>query len=436
MADIRAFRGFRYDLGRAGTLSDVVAPPYDVVDASLQQQLYDRSPFNAIRLELIKADPADTESNSRYARAAQTLSEWQMQDVIKQDTQRNLYVCEQEFTVDGITYQRRGFFARVRLEPFGKGKIFPHEETMSGPKEDRLKLIRATGMNLSPVFGLYPDDGNEVFAPFEPLTYRTLPLEATDHLGVTSRLWPVIDEKILAHIIGRMDEKPIFIADGHHRYETGLRYLEEQRAVGRVPNDEAPANFVMMMLVSMSDPGLIILPTHRLVSGIPALTSAQLRSSLEPAFQLETIGSGEKAGQDTWELISADGSQAVLGFHTLADDTWQLARLVTPSLMHTHAPDHSEDWRDLAVSVLHVLVLNRMIPDSVGGTPKCRYVHLMSEVNAAIRAKECPLSVLVPPATMDHVEQIAGNLEKMPPKSTYFYPKLLTGLVFNSLKGN
>jgi uncharacterized protein (DUF1015 family) len=190
------------------------------------------------------------------------------------------------------------------------------------------------------------------------------------------------------------------------------------------------------MLVSMSDPGLIILPTHRLVSGLPNITAAQLHGALEPAFTLETVGTGEKAGQDAWEMIQADGSQGVLGLHTLADDTWQLARLRQRDLMEKHEPDRSEDWRDLAVSVLHVLILNRLIPDSIGGAPKCRYVHLMSEVQDSIRKKECPLSVLVPPATMTHVESIAGNLEKMPPKSTYFYPKLLTGLLFNSLKVN
>jgi uncharacterized protein (DUF1015 family) len=435
VADIRAFRGFRYDLGRVGMLSDVVAPPYDVIDSHLQQALYDRSPYNAIRLELTREEPNDTDTSNRYTRAAQTLRSWLGEDALKQDSRPNLYVCEQEFTVEGTTYRRRGFFARVRLEPFGTGRIFPHEETMSGPKEDRLKLYRATGMNLSPVFGLYPDEQNEVFARLEPLL-RTLPLQATDHLGVTSRLWPIIEERAITAVAGLMAPRPVFIADGHHRYETAVRYLEEQRAAGMVPNDESPANFVLMMLVGMNDPGLVILPTHRLVSGFPHLTADQLRSALEPHFHLETIGAGAAAGEETWELIEADGTQAMLGFHTLSDHTWQLARFVAPRLMEEHAPDHSADWRDLAVSVLHELVLNRLLPVSIGGRAKCRYVHLLSEVNQAIAANDCPLAVLVPPATMGHVERIAGNREKMPPKSTYFYPKLLTGLVFNSLKVN
>ena len=430
MADIRAFRGFRYDLGRAGTLSDLVAPPYDVIDPALQQALYDRSPHNAIRLELTRDEPDDTPTRNRYTRAGQALSGWQTDNVLQQDTLRTLYVVEQEFAVEGTTYRRRGFIARVRLEPFGTGRIFPHEETMSGPKEDRLKLLRATGMNLSPIFGLYPDEANDVFGRIEESVRRTLPLEATDHLGVVSRLRPVTDERALGSVVSGMADKPVFIADGHHRYETALRYLEEAKAAGMVTGDEAPANFVMMMLVSMADPGLVILPTHRLVSGFPGLTADRLKAALSPHFTLERVASGREA----WETIELDGSQSLLAFHTKADGIWQTARFTNPALMAELAADHSDDWRELGVSVLHVAALNKLLPAAVGGSPSCKYVHLLSEVEEA--KDSCDLAALVPPATMGHVERIAGNREKMPPKSTYFYPKLLTGLVFNSVKTN
>jgi uncharacterized protein (DUF1015 family) len=226
----------------------------------------------------------------------------------------------------------------------------------------------------------------------------------------------------------------VFIADGHHRYETGLRYLEERRAVGEVASDEAAANFILMMLVPMSDPGLVILPTHRLVSGLPAVTAGQLASLLGPHFQVEVVGRGEQGARDTWELIEADGGQDLLGFGTVADGVWQTARFRSPEVMGRLAPDHSPAWRGLAVSVLHVLVLDHLVPEGLGGTPACRYVHLLREVTEAVGGGQCQLAVLVPPAGMDHVEQIAGNLEKMPPKSTYFYPKLLSGLVFNPLR--
>jgi uncharacterized protein (DUF1015 family) len=436
MAEIHAFRAYRYDLGRVGALSDVVAPPYDVIDPALQQDLYARSPYNVIRLILNKEEPGDTEANNRYTRAARCLREWQQEGILLQDSARAVYVYHQDFEVEGQRFRRRGFLARVRLERFGEGQIFPHEETLPGPKADRLRLFHATAMNLSPVFGLYPDDAGSVQTQLDGAVRRAVPLEATDHLGVVSRLWPVTDQHVVSSITGLMGPKPIFIADGHHRYETALRYLEEKRAAGEVRDTEAAANFVLMMLVSMSDPGLVIMPTHRLVSGLPNLTADQLREAINGHFQLETIGRGEQGGRDTWELVQADGGQELLGFGTVADGKWQTARFRTPEIVASLAPEHSPAWRGLAVSILHVLVLGKLIPERLGGQPTCRYVHLLREVTDAVAEDRCQLAALVPPATMQHVEQIAGHLEKMPPKSTYFYPKLLSGLVFNPLKGS
>jgi uncharacterized protein (DUF1015 family) len=436
MADIRAFRAYRYDLGRVGALSDVVAPPYDVIDPALQQALYDRSPYNVIRLILNKEEPGDTEIENRYTRAARFLKDWRQEDVLIQDTSRALYVYHQEFEVEGRRFTRRGFLTRVRLERFGEGKLYPHEETMPGPKADRLKLFRATAMNLSPVFSLYPDEAGAVQQQLDEAVWRALPLEATDHLGVVHRLWPVTDQHVVSTVTGLMGPKPVFIADGHHRYETALRYLDERREAGEVRDAEAAPNFVLMMLVSMSDPGLVILPTHRLVSGLPNVTSDHLRSVLEPYFEVETVGQGMQAARDAWELIEADGSQQRLGFGTVADGVWQTARLRSASPMAELASEHGPVWRSLAVSVLHILVLCRLIPAALNGQSVCRYVHLLQEVTDAVAGRECQLAALVPPASMQHVEQIAGNLEKMPPKSTYFYPKLLSGLVFNPLTGS
>jgi uncharacterized protein (DUF1015 family) len=433
MAEIRAFRAFRYDLGRVGALSDVTAPPYDVIDATLQQRLYDRSPFNVIRLILNKPEPGDGD-DSRYQRAAGFVRDWQREHVLVQDSARCLYVYHQEFEIEGQKHTRRGFFARVRLEPFGAGPIFPHEETMSGPKADRLKLFRATQMNLSPVFGLYPDAEHTVQTLLDNAIRRVLPLEATDHLGVVSRLWPVSDQQVVSAVAGAMSPHPIFIADGHHRYETALQYRHERQQAGEVPDAEAAPNFVLMMLVSMSDDGLVILPTHRLVSGVGNLTSPQLAQALGSHFDMHTVGQGDAAARETWQIIEADGSQNILGFGTVADGIWQTARLRSDGAMTELAPEHSPSWRSLAVSVLHVLILNRVLKRQQ--PPECRYVHLLSEATAAVAQRSCELAVLVPPATMGHMETIAGNFEKMPPKSTYFYPKVMSGLVFNSLKGH
>ncbi len=436
MAEINPFRGFRYDLARVGMLREVVAPPYDVIDPAQQQALYDRSPYNVVRLDLNREQPDDNDASNRYTRASGFLRDWLQQKVIVQDSARSLYVYQQEFEAEGRRYTRTGFLTRVRLEPLGTGRIFAHEETMSGPKADRLKLFHATNMNLSPVFGLYPDDQHRIQDVINRAVGRALPLEATDDLGVINRLWPISDQHTLSEVTGLMGPQPIFIADGHHRYETSLRYLEDKKQAGEANDRESPANFVLMMLVSMSDPGLIILPTHRLVSGLGDIASDRLQQVLQPHFDCDVIGKGERGARDAWEMIETDGSQNLLGFGTVADGTWITARLRAPELMQQLAGQHSAAWRSLAVSVLHVLVLDKLLAEAMSAKPQCRYVHLLGEVTEAMAHKSCQLAALVPPATMKHVEEIAGNREKMPPKSTYFYPKLLSGLVFNSLKAN
>jgi uncharacterized protein (DUF1015 family) len=434
MTEIRAFRGYRYDLGHVGSLSDVVAPPYDVIDPTLQELLYAKSPYNVVRLILNKEEASDTAANNRYTRAQQFLRDWQREGVITQDSTRALYVCEQEFEIDRKRRRRRGFFARVRLEPFGQGKIFPHEETMPGPKADRLQLFHSTKMNLSPIFGLYPDEDKVVQSCLDDAVGRALPLEAMDQLGVTSRLWAVTNQQVVSAVTGLMGPRPLFIADGHHRYETALHYRDEslQASGGREP--EGAFNFVLMFLVSMNDPGLIILPTHRLVSGIGDMSADRLRRLLASYFRLEVVGSGELGAREAWDRIEADGTQQILGFGTARDEAWLVGQCVAePSVMQALAASHSQAWRALAVSVLQELILGQVLTKRPGYQPQCRYVHLLGEVIEAQATRACELAVLVPPVTMGDVAEIAGHLEKMPPKSTYFYPKILSGLVFNSL---
>jgi uncharacterized protein (DUF1015 family) len=215
-----------------------------------------------------------------------------------------------------------------------------------------------------------------------------------------------------------------------------LRYRDECPPA-EIRDPEAAPHFVLMMLVGMSDPGLIILPTHRLVTGVGRPDAGKLAAIVGESFHLETIGTGEKGARETWELIQADGTQRALGFGTTEDGVWQLARLKDGAgLMERLAPDHSAEWRQLAVSVLHVLVLGELFAKRRSCEPHCQYVHLLQEVIDVAARKDCELAVLVPPASMTDVAQIAGKREKMPPKSTYFYPKLLSGLVLNSLKGN
>jgi uncharacterized protein (DUF1015 family) len=431
MPDVRPLHGVRYDIAKVGNLSDVVAPPYDVIDPALQERLYQLSPYNVIRLELNREETGDHPGQDRYSRAAEFLKLWRREGVLREDSHPTLYLYEQEFTVEGASHRRRGFLARVRLEPFGKGRIFPHEQTLSGPKADRLALYHATGFNLSPIFGLYPDPEQEVIRAIEAGLRDRTPLIAHDHLGVIHRLWLVTDPAAHTAAQGLMGSRPIFIADGHHRYETGLRYRNDREARGQLAGPDDPAHFCLMMLVGMSDPGLRILPTHRLVSGFPSLTVAILAERLAPQFEVEETGTGEAGCRSAWELIEANGDQDLLGFGVVAEDRWMTARLRSDAAMDALVPEHSPEWRSLGVSVLHELVLKTLLGNL--GSPSCRYVHLIDEVLASRAVSDCDLACLVPPAGMEHVEAIASNRELMPPKSTYFYPKLLTGLVFNPL---
>lgn len=434
MADVSPFRGWRYDVAQVGDLSDVTCPPYDVIDDAFQERLYQQHPCNVIRLELNRQEPGDAGPDDRYARAAGFLRHWQQDGVLKQEREDALYVYHQVFEWEGMQYTRRGFLGRIRLERFGEGQVYAHEQTMSGPKADRLALLKATQTNLSPIFGLYPDSDNAVQAPLEHAIRGATPLEARDHLGVIHRLWPVTAPAAIDPARRLLREKPVFIADGHHRYETANNYRDWLISEGKLAGPDAAANFVMMMFVGMSDPGLVILPTHRLISGVGDLVAADLTAALGKHFALEIIGTGPAAANETWELMSADGGQCVFGFGTTRDGQWTLARLTDGSPMKNLAPDQSDDWRALGVSLLHKLVIEHLLKvHNPQSQTTLRYVHSLDEVNASQSAKECQLACLVPPAQIDHVDKISRHLEKMPAKSTYFYPKLQTGLVFNSV---
>jgi uncharacterized protein (DUF1015 family) len=231
-----------------------------------------------------------------------------------------------------------------------------------------------------------------------------------------------------------MGSRPIFIADGHHRYETALRYRDDRQAAGFVRDSDSPANFCLMLCVGMSDPGLVILPTHRLISGLAGLDATSLEAMLAEEFEVERVGDGPAACRSTWELIEADGGQGVLGVGTVADGKWLLARARDTGTMRRLMPQHSADWHSLGVSILHELILGHLLRSQFPAKQlQLRYVHLVSEVLDVVGGRGCDLAFLVPAATMNHVQRIASTGERMPAKSTYFYPKLLTGLVLNPI---
>ena len=439
MPTVAPLRGLRYDPKHVGTLSQVIAPPYDVIDADLQTKLYEQHPANVIRLELNREEPGDDERSNKYTRAAKYLKAWREQGVVMQEPAAALYVYHQEFEVEGRKFVRRGVMARVRLERFGTGNIHPHEETMSGPKQDRLLLTRSCRANLSQVFGLYPDPQGEVQQTLDAAVAGQPPVEATDHLGVTSRMWAIADEAAVAKVAGLLGPKPVFIADGHHRYETACTYRDEVAAAwaeehgGQPLPSDHPANFVLMMLVGMSDPGLVVLPTHRLFVQPAVATAADLCAKLGNCFNTRTSWKGPQAAEAVWTNLELEEDQGTIGFYTAGDQAWTIAR-ITPAgraRMDEVASDHGAAWRSLGVSILHRLVIGELLGAKEIPTPG--YVHLVSEVVEGLGTGKYPLAVLVMPASVDDIRKVSETGERMPAKSTYFYPKLASGLVFNPL---
>jgi uncharacterized protein (DUF1015 family) len=453
MPTVSAFRGIRYDLGHVGSLSDVIAPPYDVIDPELQDQLYKKHPANVVRLILNRDEPGDDEQSNRYTRAARFFKNWQREGVLFEEGQPAIYVYHQVFVEGGTTFTRRGFMSRVRLERIGEGNIHPHEETHSGAKADRFKLWKACRANLSQIFGLYPDPENAAQSILEAAIIGQTPLEATDHLGVLHRVWPVIDIKVITAVSGAMGGKPAYIADGHHRYETALNLRDdlaaELAAQGEELSPEHPANFVLMMCVSMSDEGMLVLPTHRLFRGLPSMTADELAAKLGDAFTTEAAGEGPERAISLWEEIEAEGEQGTFGLYTAEDNRWTLAR-ITPAgrkRMADVASDHCPEWQGLGVGILHRLLVDTLL--GAPNLPAPKYVRALAEVPVGLKEGDFAgrdltgqqgsggrfeLAALVMPATVEHIRAISNAGERMPAKSTYFYPKLLSGLVINPIE--
>jgi uncharacterized protein (DUF1015 family) len=348
-----------------------------------------------------------------------------------------IYVYHQEFDYRGHTFVRKGFMARVRLQRFGEGNVYPHEETHAKAKDDRLKLIRATQANFSQIFGLYPDPENEIQMILESEISSVHGLEATDHLGIVHKLWPVSDINVIAHVSGMIASKDMFIADGHHRYETACNYRDELAAKGELTSDH-PANFVLTMLVGMSDPGLMVLPTHRLLHSVPAMTTAELHEKLSPFFDCDVVARGVESAGSVWAELERLDEQQIMALYSKASNEWTRLTCKPEAMdrMKAIAPNQSEDWQGLGAAILHALILDELL--GLKGHAVPTYVHLVQEVIDGLNGKlegptDYQLAALIMPASIENIRKISENQERMPAKSTYFFPKLVSGLVVHPL---
>jgi uncharacterized protein (DUF1015 family) len=435
MAAIRPFRALRYNTTDPLSVALVTAPPYDCINAEEQEELYRTHPHNIVRIILGKGTPVDTDKHNRYTRAASLMTKWRQTGILVRDQHPALYFYQQEFDIEGKTYLREGFLARVGLEEFAAGKIFPHEETMPGPKEDRLKLMRTTQANTEPIFGLFPDPQNEITALFHAAGKSCDPLAQTvDGNGIVHRLFACTDMVVIKRVADAMAARPIFIADGHHRYETALAYKHEREAAGESVGPEHPVAGILMLCVSMHHPGLAVLPTHRILSGLPSLTAERLRKATAEHFDWqELVGAEATSPRVDGHLRESRGH--AFGLWTRDTSKAFILTLKDPRIMDQFAADHSKAWRKLDVAILERVLLKNDLPHAVdpADKPKLSYAHLSQQAFDAVHEDGADAAIILRPLPVHSLQDVASQGERMPAKSTYFYPKAISGLVINPL---
>ncbi|HEX3872780.1 MAG TPA: DUF1015 domain-containing protein [Solirubrobacteraceae bacterium] len=416
MAELKPLRALHYDPAVAGTLADVVSPPYDVIDADQRQALVAKSPFNVVGIDLPVGE-------DRYDNAAALLDSWKQQGVVTTDAEDALWAMTQDYTgPDGDARTRRGFFARVRVTDYGPGRIRPHERTHPGPKEDRLRLTRATRANLSPIFSLYSDPHDLAWQALEPHTAGDPWGDVTDPDGTRHRIWRVADPQAVAQAIDALEDTELLIADGHHRYETARVYADE------IGGDGAH-RYVLMCLVALEDPGLTVFPTHRLVSGLDAAQQEALRDAIKRDFEIHQVTRDEIApppGDGPLELGYIDSHHRQPHRLTLRSQEIADAALA----------DMPPAYRRLDVGVLETLLLKGALgltDDDISHLDGFGYARDVQQALDLVDSAAYDAAFLVRPTPVQQVREIAASGQNMPPKSTYFFPKVLTGLLFNPL---
>ena len=435
MADVQPLRGIRYVDQHAGDLAHIITPPYDVISEEDQARYYQRSPYNIIRLELGRDEPRDTTLNNRYTRAATMLAEWRVQDIMREDTTPGYYCYQQIFSYDGQAYARTSLLARVRLEPWSARVVLPHEHTLAKPKSDRLNLMRACAANLSPVMSLYNDPRGRVRKLLEPYAANA-GLRVIDDVQEEHRLQPITDEAQIALIQNFFAERPLYIADGHHRYETALNYREEVREMRKHLHEDDAVNFVLMALIDVDDPGLLVLPTHRLISRLEQNALDSLNSQqLGKYFTVREMAMGDYPPDAPLQMLAQVGEDAPSFVICAAQQSWLLS-LNEQGKARMQESGHSAAWNNLDVAVAHTLVLEELFglsaADLTAGT-HVRYTRDARQALQEVRDGEAQVALLLNPTRVRQICDVAEADDRMPQKSTYFYPKLITGLVINPL---
>lgn len=417
MAEIKPFKALRYTQ-KAGTISECCCPPYDIISAKEKEEYLARNPHNIIKLELPGTEYAD------YEKAAATLDGWLESGVLAEDDCESIYAYEEAFSVAGKEYSFRGIVCRVKLYDFSENVVLPHEETLSKAKEDRFCLMNATGCNISQIYSLYNDKEGETARTVGAATQGAPENEFTDAAGVTHRMWRITDADAISDICEQFRDRKLYIADGHHRYETALRY--KKSVYGR-----GDSGYVMMFLIDMENDGLVVFPTHRIIRGIENFDTAALLAAASENFTVEKLASKDEFGQKLSEGYEAH--KKVFGFYDGSEA--YLLTLKNEDAMKKAMPNASDALKGLDVSVLHTLLLEQVLGiDKENMAKQINLTYTRDEAEAIAAAEgDCNACFIINPTRVDEIAAVAAAGEKMPQKSTYFYPKLITGLVMNKI---
>ncbi|HWE58589.1 MAG TPA: DUF1015 domain-containing protein [Solirubrobacteraceae bacterium] len=419
MADVQPLRALHYALEKTGGLQPVVAPPYDVIYNEGRTALLEQSPYNVVAIDL----PLAADGGDPYEHAAETLAQWRAEGAVVQDEQPALWPLEQDYVgPDGRSRTRRGFLARVRVDDYGPGRIRPHERTHPGPKEDRLRLTRATRANLSPIFALFSDPEQRAWQALAPSTENPPWGQTVDPDGTVNRLWRVDDPAVIAAVQEAASDAELLIADGHHRYETARVYAEE---IG----GDGPHRYVLMCLVALEDPGLTVFPTHRLVRNLTEANWDDLRRAIEADFTMTPLDALE-------QLPPAENEQLELGYIDVREKRPYRLVLRDPAIADAAMPERSEPYRRLDTAVTELLLLKGalgMTDDQIDHLDGLGYARDDQQAIELVLDGEYDAALFMAPTPVRRVQDVASSGESMPPKSTYFFPKVPTGLVFNPL---
>jgi len=411
MAEVKPLRALHYNLAAVPSLDAVTAPPYDVIDAERRAELLARSPFNVVEIDL----PEAPGGGDPYQHADEALEAWTVDGVLTTDREPAIWALTQEYsTPDGARLTRRGFLARVRITDYGPGLVRPHERTQPGPKEDRLRLTRATRHNLSPIFSLHP---GSVWNEIEPQLSGEPWGEVTDDDGTVHRVWRIGDPEVHESVTAGLANAELLIADGHHRYETARIYADE---IG----GDGPHRYTLMCLVSLEDPGLTIFGTHRLLKGFDA---EQLKRGIREHFDVEEVADA---------AADPAGTEGEGVFGLIDSDRRLRLRLRDTNAIDAAVPDRSTAYRRLDAVILEELILKRalgMSDDDIAAKRGLGYAKSVDEAGRLVGEGTYDAAFLLRPTPVDQVREVAEAGETMPPKSTFFFPKLLTGIVFNPL---